>query len=216
MTQSFKSTGGRSSDGRIAVYHRGGGTIRVYRRLDYTRAIFNVSASVSRIEYNPRTNSLIALICFSNGILAYIPAPVGLSVGSVVQNTWLISGDRGNAAPLCSFPVGSFVHNLELFRFAGIQLLRSPGSYGRVMSKTMDRVVVSLRSGCLVALHRDNIAVLGILSGKAIVRKSHNKAGFSRLRGRRPIVRGVAMNPVDHPHGGGEGKSGAGRPSVSR
>lgn len=216
LIQGLKNKGGRSSDGKLATYHRGGGSIRVYRRLDYLRSIFNVSASVSRLEYNPVTNSLIAFICFANGVLAYIPAPVGISVGSVIKNDWLVPENSGGVAPLSSFPIGSFIHNLERIPLTGIQYLRSPGTYGRVMSKTFDKVVVSLRSGCLVNLDKNNIAVAGILTGKVFVGKSHNKAGFARLRGRRPVVRGVAMNPVDHPHGGGEGKSGAGRPSVSR
>lgn len=216
LCYSISNRGGRSSDGKIAVYHRGGGVTRIYRRVDYIRSLYNVPAFVFRLEYNPLTHNIIALLCFANGITCYILAPEGLRVGSIVQNSWSLVSRPGCSAPLHGFPIGSFIHNLELNYLAGAQALRASGSYGRVMSKLFGTVVVMLRSGHLIHLNRDNLAVQGVLCTKVFTNKSHTKAGFIRSRGWRPSVRGVAMNPVDHPHGGGEGKSGAGRPSVSR
>lgn len=185
MGHALAHSGGRSSNGKISVYHRGGGTVRVQRRLDYLRAIYNIPALVLRIEYSPVSNSLIALICFSNGVICYIPAPSGLAVGRILQNSWFppLEMVGGNSSPLGNFPVGTFVHNLESNPYTGVRFLRAPGAYGRVMSKTLTKVTVSLKSGRLVTLTKNNIAVQGILASKAVACSSHNKAGYARLRG---------------------------------
>lgn len=172
---------------------------------------------VLRIEYNPFLNCLLAFVCFSNGILNYILCPKGLKVGMVIKNITFGNVNRpGSSCFLYALSVGTFIHNLEINKYHGGQYLRAVGGYGRVMSKDNWFVFIKLRSGKIIRVLRGNVATIGILSPFHFKKKIHQKAGFFRLKGRRPAVRGVAMNPVDHPHGGGEGKSGAGRPSVSR
>nr|YP_009163138.1 ribosomal protein L2 [Balamuthia mandrillaris]AKT94910.1 ribosomal protein L2 [Balamuthia mandrillaris] len=218
LSSRLHKSGGRSSSGRISVYHRGGGTISVTRHIDYLRYVYNLDGIVLRLEYEPGTGLLIAFVCFSNGVVCYIPAPSFLTVGMSIRNSWFLSSasSYGCAVPLINIPVGSFVHNIELSKLGGAQFSRAFGSYGRVMAKEAGGVVLKLKSGNFVKFGRYNFAVLGSLAHKFFHKKIHYKAGFFRLKGWRPVVRGVAMNPVDHPHGGGEGKSGAGRPSVSR
>jgi large subunit ribosomal protein L2 len=212
------SSGGRTSSGRTSLYHHGSGSFRLWRVIDYKRFVWNVPGVVARIEYNPFIRSLTSLIVYCNGIVSYILTPFGAAVGSIVRNQRFYYSDSiaGNCFSLFSFPIGSFIHNLELHSTFGGQLLRTMGSYGRIMSKSIDSVVVKLKSGRLAVLPEKNIAVLGTLDSFRFQKRVHYRAGFFRLLGIRPTVRGVAMNPIDHPHGGGEGKSSAGRPSVSR
>lgn len=161
--------------------------------------------------------TLLSFIVYCNGFASYILTPNRLSVGSIVRNdSFFLSSIPGNASSLFFFPVGTFVHNIESRTGRGGQFLRSMGSYGRVMSKSLSFVTVKLKSGLMYNFSRSSIASFGTLDHFNFSKKIHNRAGFFRLRGIRPTVRGVAMNPIDHPHGGGEGKSAAGRPSVSR
>jgi large subunit ribosomal protein L2 len=212
-----KSLGGRDSSGRITVYHRGGGVLKQIRIIDYKRYIWNTPGIILRLEYNPASNSVLALISYLNGIFSYIVCPHKIRVGDVLCNTTMPNlNSTGCAVPIKNIPVGTFVHHIELRRFYGAQLLRSFGSYGRIMAKTSSGVIVKLKSSKQIVIQSSNSAVVGILLPDLFKQKIHNKAGFFRRKGFRPIVRGVAMNPIDHPHGGGEGKSSAGRPSVSR
>jgi large subunit ribosomal protein L2 len=212
LTQSQKRSGGRNGDGHITRRHQGGGHKRRYRTLDFKREKDGVPAKVFSIEYDPNRTANIALLHYADGEKRYILAPVGLTVGDT-----LFSGDGvdirpGNTLPLQNIPVGTVVHNLELKPGRGGQLIRSAGSWGQLMNKEGDYAQVRLPSGAVrkvLIVCRATIGQLGNIDHEII---RIGKAGKSRWLGIRPTVRGLAMNPVDHPHGGGEGKSGQGNP----
>lgn len=213
LLEPLKSSGGRNSAGRITVRFRGGGHKRMYRVIDFKRNKAGVPARVAAIEYDPNRSARIALLNYADGEKSYILAPLGLAVGDTV-----ISGARadikvGNTMPLANMPVGTTIHNIEMKPGKGAQLVRTAGAGAQLMAKEGDYAHVRLPSGevRLVSLQcRATIGQVGNLEHENI---SIGKAGRSRWLGRRPHVRGVVMNPVDHPHGGGEGRSPIGRSS---
>ena len=215
LTEGLSSTGGRNNQGRITVWHRGGGHKRRYRLIDFRRRRDDAPATVERLEYDPNRSAFIALIRYPDGTLSYILAPQRLAPGDTV-----VSGDRtdikpGNCMPLRNMPVGSIVHNIELKPGAGGQLARSAGSYAQLLGKDADRVVIRLVSGEQRLVRADCRATVGSVSNPDHQNAKLGKAGRSRWLGRRPHVRGVVMNPVDHPHGGGEGRTSGGRHPVT-
>ncbi len=215
LTEGLSSTGGRNNQGRITIWHRGGGHKRRYRLIDFRRRRDDDPATVERLEYDPNRSAFIALIRYTDGTLSYILAPQRLAPGDTV-----ISGSRtdikpGNCMPLRNMPVGSIIHNIELKPGAGGQLARSAGSYAQLLGKDPDRVVIRLVSGEQRLVRADCRATVGSVSNPDHQNAKLGKAGRSRWLGRRPHVRGVVMNPVDHPHGGGEGRTSGGRHPVT-
>ena len=205
-------TGGRNNRGKMTVRHQGGGHKRAYRIIDFKRDKFNIPAEIVSIEYDPNRSSRIALLQYADGEKRYILAPVGLGVGDRVLSGPEAEIKAGNTLPLRNIPVGTQVHNLELKPGKGGQLARSAGAFAQVMGKEQDYALVRLVSGELRRIHGQCLATIGQVGNLDHENISIGKAGRSRWMGRRPIVRGLAMNPVDHPHGGGEGKSGQGNP----
>jgi large subunit ribosomal protein L2 len=215
LTEGLSSTGGRNNQGRITIWHRGGGHKRRYRLIDFRRRRDDDPATVERLEYDPNRSAFIALIRYTDGTLSYILAPQRLAPGDTV-----VSGSRtdikpGNCMPLRNMPVGSIIHNIELKPGAGGQLARSAGSYAQLLGKDPDRVVIRLVSGEQRLVRADCRATVGSVSNPDHQNAKLGKAGRSRWLGRRPHVRGVVMNPVDHPHGGGEGRTSGGRHPVT-
>ncbi len=207
----IKKKGGRNSSGRITCRHRGGGHKRAYRIIDFKRDKFNIPAKVASIEYDPNRSARIALLHYKDGEKRYILAPIGLNVNDTV-----ISGESteirvGNAMPLKNMPLGSFVHNIELKIGKGGQIARSAGSYAQLVAKEKNYAQLKLPSGEIRLVRIECRATLGQVGNVDHENITSGKAGRSRWLGRRPKVRGVAMNPVDHPMGGGEGKSSGGR-----
>jgi large subunit ribosomal protein L2 len=209
-----KRTGGRNAYGRLTVRHQGGGHKRMLRIIDFRRDLQDVPAKVLSIEYDPNRSSRIALIEYPDKKRSYILAPLGLSVGDEV-----ISSDQkdveiknGNCLLLKHIPSGTMIHNLELFKGKGGQIVRSAGSYAQIMAKEGQFAHIRFPSGEVRLVNLDCHASIGQLSNVEHESISVGKAGRSRWLGIRPTVRGLAMNPVDHPHGGGEGKSGQGNP----
>lgn len=215
LTEGLSSTGGRNNQGRITIWHRGGGHKRRYRLIDFRRRRDDDPATVERLEYDPNRSAFIALIRYTDDTLSYILAPQRLAPGDTV-----VSGSRtdikpGNCMPLRNMPVGSIIHNIELKPGAGGQLARSAGSYAQLLGKDPDRVVIRLVSGEQRLVRADCRATVGSVSNPDHQNAKLGKAGRSRWLGRRPHVRGVVMNPVDHPHGGGEGRTSGGRHPVT-
>lgn len=215
LTKSLKKTGGRNVNGRITTRHKGGGTKRLYRRIDFKRNKPGISAKVSSIEYDPNRSARIALLNYADGEKRYILAPVGLKVGDTVVSGPGADIKTGNALILRDIPVGTVIHNIELTKGKGGQLARSAGNSAQLVAKENDYATVRLSSGEVRMVHLENIATIGTVGNVEHETVSVGKAGRSRYKGIRPTVRGTAMNPVDHPHGGGEGKSSAGRHPVT-
>lgn len=215
MSFGRKNISGRNNTGKITRYHRGGGCKKKSRLIDYKRYIWNVYGFVLRIEYDPLRSSLIALICYSNGILSYILAPEGINVGDSVISREAINYTSGNATLLSNIPIGIKIHCVELEPNKGGQLIRSAGSFCTIVSKSSFYVVLKLKSGELRKVNSCCMATVGAVSNFEFAFRKFLKAGYFRQKGWRPVVRGVAMNPIDHPHGGGQGKTSGGRPSVS-
>ena len=203
---------GRNNRGRVTALGRGGGSRRMYRQVDFKRRKDGVPARVKSIEYDPNRTTRIALIAYVDGEKSYILAPVGLSVGDVVQSGSEAEISRGNALPLQNIPTGTVVHNLELTPGRGGQLVRGAGTGAQVLSREGEYVLIRLPSGEMRRVLLRCRASIGQLSNPDHKNESLGKAGASRHLGRRPHVRGVAKNPVDHPHGGGEGRSPIGMP----
>ncbi|GLI25607.1 MULTISPECIES: 50S ribosomal protein L2 [Xanthobacter] len=215
LTEGKSSSGGRNNNGRITVRFRGGGHKQTYRLVDFKRLKRGMSATVERLEYDPNRTSFIALIKYEDGELAYILAPQRLAVGDQV-----IAGDNvdvkpGNAGPLSSLPVGTIVHNVELKIGKGGQIARSAGTYAQIVGRDEGYVIVRLNSGEQRLVHGACYATVGAVSNPDHMNISLGKAGRSRWLGQRPHNRGVVMNPVDHPHGGGEGRTSGGRHPVT-
>jgi large subunit ribosomal protein L2 len=206
------TSGGRNNLGKLTVRHRGGGHKRAYRIIDFKRDKYDIPAKVSAIEYDPNRSARIALLHYSDGEKRYILAPIGLQVGDTIMSGRDAEIKAGNALPLMNIPVGTQVHNIELKAGKGGQLARSAGAAAQVMAKEGDYVQIRLNSGEVRLVHAQCVATIGQVGNVDHENVSIGKAGRSRWLGRRPTVRGVAMNPVDHPHGGGEGKSGQGNP----
>lgn len=217
LTKALRKSGGRNNNGRITSRHRGGGHRRRYRIIDFKRNKFDLVAAVDTIEYDPNRSSRIALLSYSDGEKRYIIAPEGLAVGEKVVSTkeGQVPFKVGNAMPLGNIPEGLLVHNVELKPGKGAQMVRSAGSYARIMASDSGMVTLKLPSGEMRMIPEECLATIGSVGNKSHENISIGKAGRSRWLGRRPKVRGVAMNPVDHPHGGGEGKTSGGRHPVS-
>ncbi|MSO54427.1 MAG: 50S ribosomal protein L2 [Rhodospirillales bacterium] len=215
LTFGLREKGGRNNDGHIVVRWRGGGHKRRYRTIDFKRQKFDVSATVERLEYDPNRTAFIALLRYDDGELAYIVAPQRLKVGDKV-----ISGDSvdirpGNAAPLKNIPVGTIVHNVELHIGKGGQMARSAGTYVQLVAKDQGLAQLRLSSGEMRSVNAECRATIGAVSNADHANVSIGKAGRNRWKGHKPSVRGTAMNPVDHPHGGGEGRTKGGRHPVT-
>ncbi len=210
----LKKTGGRNVYGRITMRHRGGGHKRRYRIIDFKRNKFDIPATVVSIEYDPNRTARIALLEYEDGEKRYIIAPVGLRVGDTVvsSKTQPVEVKPGNAMPLRFIPLGTVLNSLELFPGKGAQVARSAGSSVQLMAKEGKYAHVRMPSGEVRLFLQDCIAVIGQVSNPERDSISIGKAGRKRWLGRRPIVRGVAMNPIDHPHGGGEGRAPQGNP----
>jgi large subunit ribosomal protein L2 len=211
----IKSTGGRNSAGRMTIRHRGGGHRRRYRLIDFKRNKDGVPARVASIEYDPNRSANIALLHYLDGEKRYILAPLKLRVGDRVMSGPGAEIRPGNAVNLRAIPLGTYVHNIELKMGHGGQLARSAGSYGQLMAKEGKYAQIKLPSGEVRMILQDCKATIGQVGNLDQENVSIGKAGRSRWLGKRPRVRGVAMNPVDHPHGGGEGKSSGGRHPVT-
>lgn len=217
LVTGVKRGSGRNSQGRITVRHRGGGHKRLYRTIDFLRDKKDVPAKVERLEYDPNRSALIALVLYADGERRYIPAPQGLQAGSSVQSSDSaeIGMRPGNSLPLSAMPLGSQVHCVEMKQGKGAQLARSAGASAQLLARESGYATLRLRSGEMRKVPEACRATLGEVSNHEHNRRKLGKAGANRWRGWRPTVRGVAMNPVDHPHGGGEGKTSGGRHPVS-
>ncbi len=211
LTVGKNSTGGRNNQGRITSWHKGGGHKQKYRLVDFKRNKFGVEAIVERIEYDPNRTAFIALIKYTDGNLSYIVAPQKLAVGDKVISGHDVDIKPGNALPLRSIPIGTIIHNVEMKPGKGGQLARSAGSYIQLVGKDVGKAQLRLRSGELRVVSVDCMASIGSVSNPDQQNIKIGKAGRNRWLGKRPVVRGVAMNPIDHPHGGGEGKTSGGR-----
>ncbi len=215
LVEGLTKSGGRNNNGRITARHIGGGHKRKYRQIDFRRTKRDVTATVERIEYDPNRSAFIALIKYDDGELSYILAPQRLAEGDKV-----IAGDKtdikpGNAMPLKNIPVGTIIHNVELKPGKGGQMGRAAGAYIQLVGKDSGYAQLKLRSGELRMVNADCMASIGAVSNPDNQNTNDGKAGRTRWKGKRPSVRGVAMNPVDHPHGGGEGRTSGGRHPVT-
>ena len=215
LTAPGKRISGRNNQGRITVRHRGGGHKRRYRMVDFLRNKFDVPGRVERLEYDPNRSALIALILYADGERRYILAPDGLKVGAEVISGQQTEIKNGNSMPLSGMPLGSLVHCIEMKPGNGGKLARAAGTAVQLLAREGGYATLRLRSGEMRKVPEGCRATLGTLSNTENNRRKLGKAGANRWRGRRPSVRGVAMNPVDHPHGGGEGKTSGGRHPVS-
>ena len=208
----IKKNAGRNSYGRITVRHRGGGNRRKYRIIDFKRDKQGMNATVLTLEYDPNRSAFIALVQYEDGETRYIIAPNGLAVGDVIRAGADSDIKPGNALALANIPVGTFIHNIELYPGKGAQLVRAAGNMAQLMGKEDDYVLVRLPSGEMRKIPAGCMASIGQVSNIDHENVNLGKAGKTRHRGIRPTVRGSVMNPCDHPHGGGEGKSPVGRP----
>ena len=212
LVESLKKNSGRNSYGRITVRHRGGGNKRKYRIIDFKRDKMEMPAVVQRLEYDPNRSAFIALVKYEDGELRYMLAPVGLKAGDTVVSSASADIKPGNALPISSIPVGTVIHNIELNPGRGAQLVRSAGTSAQLMAKDGELAQVRLPSGEVRYIRMNCMAVIGQVGNIDHENVHIGKAGRTRHMGIRPTVRGSVMNPCDHPHGGGEGKSPVGRP----
>jgi large subunit ribosomal protein L2 len=206
---------GRNNAGEITMWHRGGGHKRLYRTIDFKRRKYDVTATVERIEYDPNRTAFIALLRYEDGELSYILAPQRLGVGDKV-----VSGEKadirpGNAMPMKNIPVGTVIHNVEMKPGRGGQIARSAGTYVQLVGRDAGYAQLRLSSGEMRMVRADCMATIGAVSNPDQQNINIGKAGRTRWRGWRPVTRGVAMNPIDHPHGGGEGRTSGGRHPVT-
>ncbi|MBL4786199.1 MAG: 50S ribosomal protein L2 [Cohaesibacteraceae bacterium] len=215
LTEGLSKSGGRNNRGRITARRRGGGHKRTYRIIDFRRNKQDVPATVERIEYDPNRTAYIALITYQDGEQAYILAPQRLQAGDTVVSSNSADVKPGNAMPLANMPVGTIIHNVEMKPGKGGQIARSAGSYAQLVGRDQAYAIVRLKSGEQRLILATCMASVGAVSNPDNSNIKLGKAGRSRWMGRRPSVRGVAMNPVDHPHGGGEGRTSGGRHPVT-
>jgi large subunit ribosomal protein L2 len=215
LTEGLKSSGGRNNHGRITARFQGGGHKRTYRVVDFKRRKFDVAAKVERIEYDPNRTAFIALVKYEDGELSYIIAPQRLSVGDQVVASQSADVKPGNAMPLSAMPVGTIVHNVELKPGKGGQIARSAGSYAQLVGRDQGMAILRLNSGEQRLVHGSCMGTVGAVSNPDHSNINLGKAGRTRWLGKRPHNRGVTMNPVDHPHGGGEGRTSGGRHPVT-
>ena len=212
LLQTVKKNAGRNSYGRITVRHRGGGNKRKYRIIDFRRDKMEMPAVVQRLEYDPNRSAFIALVKYEDGELRYILAPVGLKAGDTVVSSASADIKPGNCLPIANIPVGTIIHNIELYPGRGAQLVRSAGAAAQLMAKDAELAQVRLPSGEVRLVRMNCTAVVGQVGNLDHENVHIGKAGRTRHMGIRPTVRGSVMNPNDHPHGGGEGKSPVGHP----
>jgi large subunit ribosomal protein L2 len=215
LTEGKHSTGGRNHHGHITSRFRGGGHKRAYRLVDFKRRKWDVVGVVERLEYDPNRTAFIALVRYEDGELAYILAPQRLAAGDKVVAGERVDIKPGNAAPLRSIPVGTIVHNVEMKPGKGGQLARSAGTYVQLVGRDGDWSQLRLSSGEIRRVRSECMATVGSVSNPDHQNQNYGKAGRMRWKGRRPHNRGVSMNPVDHPHGGGEGRTSGGRHPVT-
>jgi large subunit ribosomal protein L2 len=216
LTEGLSKSGGRNNRGRITSFHRGGGHKRTYRMIDFKRVKFDAVGTIERIEYDPNRTAWIALVKYEDGELAYIVAPQRLSAGDkVISSMNTVDVKPGNAMPLERMPVGTIVHNIELKPRKGGQVARSAGAYAQYVGRDQGWAILRLNSGEQRRVHGTCLATVGAVSNQDHSNTSLGKAGRSRWLGRKPVTRGVAMNPIDHPHGGGEGRTSGGRHPVT-
>ena len=215
LLESKSKNGGRNNAGRITTRHRGGGHKQRYRVIDFKRDKTGIAAKVERIEYDPNRSAHIALLLYADGERRYILAPKGVVAGAEVLSGSDAPIKAGNAMPLRNIPVGTLVHNIEMKPSKGGQIARSAGSSVQLVAREGEHASLRLRSGEMRKVHIDCMATIGEVGNSEHGLRSLGKAGAVRWRGVRPTVRGVAMNPVDHPHGGGEGRTAGGRHPVS-
>merc|ERR1712100_540317 len=212
LLEGLNKTGGRNNKGRISVAHKGGGHKRRYRKIDFRR--YDLQGTISTIEYDPNRSAYIASV--KNGVdYSYILAPADMEVGDEIFSGDFADIKTGHALQLKNIPIGTFVHNVEILRGKGAQLIRSAGCRGQLIQKNKKNSLIRLPSGQNYVVPSTSFATIGAVSNSEHGNRVLGKAGRSRWLNRRPTVRGVAMNPVDHPHGGGEGKTSGGRPSVT-
>ena len=215
LTEGKSKTGGRNNHGRTTSFFRGGGHKQTYRLVDFKRRKFDVQATVERLEYDPNRTAFIALLKYADGELSYIIAPQRLRAGDVVIAGQRVDIKPGNAMPLGSIPVGTIVHNIELKQGAGAKIARAAGNYAQLVGKDAGYAQIKLMSGELRVVRAECMATVGAVSNADNMNQSIGKAVRNRWLGRRPHNRGVVMNPVDHPHGGGEGRTSGGRHPVT-
>ena len=210
LLKPIKKTAGRNNTGRITCRHKGGGVKKAYRIIDFKREKFGVPGTVKTIEYDPNRNVRISLVFYADGDKRYILTPEGLNVGDVIVSGLEAPVQTGNAMPLDIIPLGTIVHNIELEPGRGGKMVRSAGNSAQVMAKEGNYVTVKLPSGEMRMVRKECMATIGSLGNSEFKNLKIGKAGRKRYMGIRPTVRGVTMNPCDHPHGGGEGKTGPG------
>ncbi len=215
LVEGLTKSGGRGGGGRIAVRFRGGGAKRLYRLVDFKRRKFDMPATVERLEYDPNRSAFIALVNYADGEKAYILAPQRLKIGDQVIAAEKADVKPGNAMPLRGMPIGTIIHNIELKPLKGGQVARSAGTYAQLVGRDAGYAQIRLNSGELRMVMDSCMATVGAVSNPDHMNEVMGKAGRNRHKGRRPHVRGVAMNPIDHPHGGGEGRTSGGRHPVT-
>ncbi len=215
LTSGLTKHGGRDNRGKIAVRHQGGGHKRRYRAIDFRRDKLGVPGKVETIEYDPNRSANIALVCYADGERRYILAPDGLEIGRTVLSSDQADILPGNALPLRAIPLGTTIHNIELKRFKGGQLVRSAGTGAQLLAREGAYATVRMPSGEMRKIHVECYATIGTVGNLEHENETLGKAGRNRWKGKRPTVRGVVMNPVDHPHGGGEGRTSGGRHPVT-
>ena len=215
LVQGLTKSGGRGGNGRIAVRFRGGGAKRLYRLVDFKRRKWDVPATIQRLEYDPNRTAFIALIKYADGELAYILAPHRVKAGDEIVASEKVDVKPGNASPLRSMPIGTIIHNVELKPAKGGQIARSAGAYAQLVGRDGGYAQIRLNSGELRMVQDTCMATVGAVSNQDHMNENLGKAGRVRHMGFRPHVRGVAMNPIDHPHGGGEGRTSGGRNPVT-
>jgi large subunit ribosomal protein L2 len=216
LTEGLNRSGGRNNTGRTTAFHRGGGHKRAYRLVDFKRVKFDVVGTVERLEYDPNRTAFIALVKYEDGEQAYILAPQRLAAGDKVISSLAAADVKpGNTMPLERMPVGTIVHNVEMKPRKGGQIARSAGAYAQYVGRDQGWAILRLNSGEQRRVHGSCLATVGAVSNQDHANTSIGKAGRSRWLGRRPVNRGVTMNPVDHPHGGGEGRTSGGRHPVT-
>jgi large subunit ribosomal protein L2 len=215
LTEGLVKTGGRNNQGRVSSWHRGGGHKRSYRMVDFKRGKLGVPATVERLEYDPNRTAFIALIRYEDGEQSYILAPQRLSAGDTVVADARVDVKPGNAMPLANMPIGTIVHNVEMKVGKGGQIARAAGTYVQLVGRDAGYAILRLNSGETRMVPAGCMATVGAVSNPDNSNVSIGKAGRMRWKGKKPVVRGVAMNPVDHPHGGGEGRTSGGRHPVT-
>ena len=215
LTEGLRNKGGRNNNGRITARRRGGGHKRRYRIIDFKRLKHDVEATVLRLEYDPNRTAFIALIKYADGDLSYILAPQRLREGDKIISGDTVDIKPGNAMPMQNIPVGTIIHNVEMKVGKGGQIARSAGTYAQIIGKDQGYAQLRLNSGELRMVRAECMATVGAVSNPDQQNIKLGKAGRKRWLGKRPSVRGVAMNPIDHPHGGGEGRTSGGRHPVT-